>query len=92
MPQIELFDIDNPCIGVCQTAKNGYCIGCLRSRTERQNWYQLADNEKHRVLTLLAKRRKKILLLQAKAAKQGRQMDLDLMMELYTPDMFGELP
>ena len=30
--QIELFDIDNPCIGVCTSNKKGYCFGCLRSR------------------------------------------------------------
>ncbi|WQE04871.1 DUF1289 domain-containing protein [Moraxella canis] len=60
MLQAELFRIDNPCIGVCQMNKKGYCIGCLRKRSERQNWYRLSDSDKHKILVLLAKRRQRL--------------------------------
>ncbi|OOR93152.1 Fe-S protein [Moraxella caviae] len=60
MSQFELFDIDNPCIGVCQTNKKGYCIGCLRKRDERQRWHSLSDNEKHKILTLIARRKRRL--------------------------------
>lgn len=60
MPQVELFAIDNPCISICQMNKKGYCIGCLRNRSERQRWHAMSDDEKHRVLVLLARRRRQI--------------------------------
>lgn len=60
MSQAELFSIDNPCVGVCQMNKKGYCIGCLRKRSERQNWYRLSDSDKHKILVLLAKRHQRL--------------------------------
>lgn len=75
MPQIELFAIENPCVGVCQTAKNGYCLGCLRNREERQTWYQMSDDEKHRVIKLLARRRAKVNKL---AHERNAQLVLQL--------------
>nr|WP_241878722.1 DUF1289 domain-containing protein [Psychrobacter sp. PraFG1]UNK05293.1 DUF1289 domain-containing protein [Psychrobacter sp. PraFG1] len=56
--QIELFAIENPCIGVCQSNKKGYCFGCLRSRTERQLWLQMTDEQKREVLRLIIGRKK----------------------------------
>lgn len=87
MLQFELFEIPNPCIGVCETAKNGYCIGCLRSRTERQTWYNMHDSEKHRVMILLAKRHKKLKLIQA---QKGEQLGLELEILMSTPDLFDQ--
>jgi len=43
--QIEMFEIDNPCIGVCQSNKKGYCFGCLRSREERQLWLRMTNDQ-----------------------------------------------
>lgn len=60
MSQFELFDIDSPCIGVCTMNKQGYCIGCLRNRAERQTWHQMSDDEKRKVLTLITRRAKRI--------------------------------
>lgn len=90
MPQIELFDIPNPCIGVCQTAKNGLCIGCLRNRNERQTWYQMDDDAKHHTLKLLAKRKAKLQKLQYEHLKQQSQLSLQLFLAV-TPDLFDEL-
>ncbi len=69
MQQIELFPVPNPCVGVCQSNAKGYCLGCLRSRTERQKWNELAPAEKMRVLDLCKLRRAKLdeMVRQAKA-------------------------
>ncbi|MCC5450555.1 DUF1289 domain-containing protein [Rheinheimera sp. UJ51] len=60
MDQLELFDIPNPCIGVCQSNNRGYCLGCLRSREERFNWPQKPANERSQILRLLAQRRARL--------------------------------
>ena len=57
MDQLELFDLPNPCIGVCQSNNRGYCVGCLRSRDERFNWHQKPAAERARILKLLEQRR-----------------------------------
>ncbi len=57
MDQLELFDLPNPCIGVCQSNNRGYCVGCLRSRDERFNWHQKPVAERARILKLLEQRR-----------------------------------
>ena len=59
MDQLELFELPNPCIGVCESDNRGYCKGCLRSRDERFNWPQKPVAEKARILKLLAQRRKR---------------------------------
>lgn len=58
--QLELFDIKNPCIGVCQSNNEGYCFGCLRSRTERQLWYKMSPEQRREVLRLLVGRQQRI--------------------------------
>lgn len=70
--QFELFDIDNPCIGVCQSNQKGYCVGCLRSREERALWFRMSADEKRVVLRLLYLRGKKL-----KKAKPDDQFALD---------------
>ncbi|MAA70762.1 MAG: DUF1289 domain-containing protein [Bermanella sp.] len=72
MQQVELFPVPNPCVGVCQSNAKGYCMGCLRSRVERQKWNDLMPAEKMRVLDLCALRKKKIAaIMQAQKDKQG---------------------
>lgn len=60
MQQVELFPVPNPCIGVCQSNAKGYCMGCLRSRVERQKWNDLMPAEKMRILDLCELRKEKI--------------------------------
>jgi predicted Fe-S protein YdhL (DUF1289 family) len=60
MQQVELFPVPNPCVGVCQSNAKGYCMGCLRSRVERQKWNDLMPAEKMRVLDLCILRKEKI--------------------------------
>ncbi|GAC13181.1 DUF1289 domain-containing protein [Aliiglaciecola lipolytica] len=59
MDQLEFFDIPSPCIGVCQSGKNGYCSGCFRSREERLYWHQTSAYAK-RVIIKACQRRKAI--------------------------------
>jgi len=55
--QGELFDIPNPCQGVCISNSRGYCKGCFRSRQERFHWHHLSSFQKQQVINLCEKRR-----------------------------------
>jgi hypothetical protein len=68
--QIELFAVENPCIGVCQSNKKGYCFGCLRNRTERQLWLKMTNEQKREVLRLIVGRRKKIEQMRKRKQEQ----------------------
>ena len=59
--QGELFDIPNPCIGICTVNNKGYCKGCLRNRKECQHWYEFSPFQKQLIINLCDKRRQKIL-------------------------------
>ena len=50
MAQLELFNVESPCIGVCQVNQRGYCVGCARSRQERFAWQTYSDAEKREVI------------------------------------------
>lgn len=74
--QIELFAIDNPCIGRCESNKKGYCFGCLRNRTERQLWQKMTNTQKREVLRLIQGRKQRIekrLLENSRQQKQFQQ-------------------
>lgn len=58
MRQLEFFDIPSPCIGVCQSGPRGYCLGCYRSREERQHWHSIDDGTK-RIIIKACNRRKR---------------------------------
>lgn len=72
--QIELFDIDNPCIGVCKSNKKGFCFGCLRSRTERQLWLSMSMEQRREVLRLIIGRKQR---LEQMRLLKGQQLDFD---------------
>jgi predicted Fe-S protein YdhL (DUF1289 family) len=72
MQQVELFPVPNPCVGVCQSNAKGYCMGCLRSRVERQKWNDLMPAEKMRILDLCALRKEKIAaIIKAQQSSKG---------------------
>jgi len=58
MQQLEFFNIPSPCVGVCQSGPRGYCLGCFRSREERQHWNDIDDGTK-RIIVKACNRRKK---------------------------------
>lgn len=54
--QLEFFEIQSPCRGVCQTNEQGYCRGCYRSREERFDWLKFTDPQKRNILRLCRQR------------------------------------
>ncbi|GLX79539.1 DUF1289 domain-containing protein [Thalassotalea insulae] len=57
--QLEFFDVPSPCIGVCQSDEKGHCKGCFRTRDERQNWINLASDDKQKVIKRCLQRKKR---------------------------------
>lgn len=57
--QLEFFDVPSPCIGICQSNDKGQCLGCFRTRDERQNWIKLTSDDKQKVIKRCAQRKKR---------------------------------
>jgi len=57
--QLEFFEIPSPCVGVCQSDEKGYCLGCMRSRDERQKWQAFDSDKKQKVIKLCLQRQKR---------------------------------
>ncbi|WP_440875637.1 DUF1289 domain-containing protein [Thalassotalea sp. PLHSN55] len=57
--QLEFFDVPSPCIGVCQSDDKGYCMGCFRTRDERQTWINLDSDNKQKVIKRCLARKKR---------------------------------
>ena len=57
--QLDFFDIPSPCVGICQSDEKGYCLGCMRSRDERQNWQTFDNDKKQKVIKLCIQRQKR---------------------------------
>jgi predicted Fe-S protein YdhL (DUF1289 family) len=57
--QLEFFDVPSPCVGVCQSDEKGNCLGCYRSREERQNWINLKSDDKQKVAKRCQQRKKR---------------------------------
>ena len=72
--QFELFEIANPCIGVCRSNKKGYCFGCLRSRPERQLWHKMTTEQRREVLRLISGRK---LRIEQMRERKGEQLGFD---------------
>ena len=58
--QIEFFEIKNPCLGICENGPRGYCLGCFRSRDERQYWGQLEPDVKFQIIKACAQRKRRV--------------------------------
>lgn len=83
--QFELFEIANPCIGVCQSNKKGYCFGCLRSRTERQLWHDMTTEQRREVLRLVNGRRQRIAQMRQ---RKNEQLGFDFNEAAETGELF----
>ena len=83
--QIELFEIANPCIGVCQSNKKGYCFGCLRNRTERQLWHEMTTEQRREVLRLISGRKLRIEQIRQ---RKGEQLGFDFEPVVETGELF----
>lgn len=51
----------NPCLGICATDTDDYCIGCFRTWDERERWYNETDSWRELVLAELKKREEDLL-------------------------------
>ena len=83
--QFELFEIANPCIGLCQSNKKGYCFGCLRSRPERQRWHDMTTEQQRDVLRLIAGRK---LRIEQMRDRKDEQLGLDFEEVVETGELF----
>ena len=57
--QLEFFDVPSPCIGICQTDDKGYCLGCMRTREERQAWLSLSCADRQKVIKRCRQRKRR---------------------------------
>ena len=57
--QLEFFDVPSPCIGICQSNDKGQCLGCFRTRVERQTWINIDSDEKQKVVKRCIQRKKR---------------------------------
>ncbi|MBE0482743.1 MAG: DUF1289 domain-containing protein [Bacterioplanes sp.] len=90
LDQGELFDIPNPCRGVCEVNNRGYCKGCLRSRNERFHWQEFTPFQKQLVVNACARRRLKILQA-ANRAELTQTITETPDIALQQPDLFNPI-
>lgn len=83
--QLEFFDIPSPCIGTCESDNKGHCLGCMRSRDERQNWKEFSNNEKQKVIKRCIQRKKRKQNKKLKAAQLIAQPTANKVIEI-TPE------
>ncbi|WP_350562095.1 DUF1289 domain-containing protein [Psychrobacter sp. CAL346-MNA-CIBAN-0220] len=83
--QFELFDIANPCVGICKSNKKGYCFGCLRSRPERQLWHRMTTEQRRDVLRLIVGRKQRIEHMRQ---YRGEQLGFEFDIAAGTNDLF----
>ena len=57
--QLEFFDVPSPCVGICQSDDKGQCLGCFRTRDERQTWITLNYDDKQKVIKRCQQRKKR---------------------------------
>ncbi len=57
--QLEFFEVPSPCVGICQSDDKGLCLGCMRSRKERQDWKTLNNDDKQKVIKRCMQRKKR---------------------------------
>lgn len=62
--QLDFFDVPSPCVGICQSDEKGYCLGCMRTRDERQSWGRYDNDDKQKVIKRCIQRRKRKLAKQ----------------------------
>ncbi len=57
--QLEFFEVPSPCVGVCQSNEKGLCLGCMRTRDERQDWINLDNDNKQKVIKRCIQRKRR---------------------------------
>ncbi|OZG70116.1 DUF1289 domain-containing protein [Hahella sp. CCB-MM4] len=54
--------VKSPCVNICALDEEDICVGCHRSAAEIAAWSGLSDEDKRRVLILVAQREEKYLV------------------------------
>lgn len=85
--QLEFFDVPSPCIGLCQSNDKGQCIGCFRTRTERQTWINLNTDDKQKVIKRCQQRKKR----KDKGVKK-QELEAEPNVELIQPSLLDQPP
>ena len=80
--QLEFFDVPSPCIGLCQSNDKGQCIGCFRTRIERQTWINLNSDDKQKVIKRCQQRKKR----KDKTVKK-KEIEQEFNLELRQPSL-----
>ena len=70
--QGEMFEIANPCRGICEVNNKGYCKGCLRKREERFHWNEFTPFQKQLIVNLCGRRRAKAIAAKQQAEWQAK--------------------
>lgn len=89
MIQLELLDVESPCVGVCQANNRGYCVGCLRSRDERLYWIQYTTEQKSLVLELCKQRKKRVIAKKRKQQAEQETKTQNALRNDLNDDLFG---
>jgi predicted Fe-S protein YdhL (DUF1289 family) len=50
-------EVKNPCINICRTGSDGFCLGCKRSLEEIGDWSNYSNEQKSAVLEKISQRR-----------------------------------
>jgi len=57
--QLDFFDVPSPCVNICESNAKGYCLGCMRTRDERQDWNNFDNDNKQKVIKRCIQRKKR---------------------------------
>ena len=53
--------VKSPCIDVCVfDGKSGFCVGCLRTAPEAQEWKKMTDHRRHLIINDRVRREQKL--------------------------------
>ena len=53
--------VKSPCIDVCAfDGKSGFCVGCLRTVPEAQDWKKMTDHRRHQIINDRTRREQKL--------------------------------
>ena len=53
--------VKSPCIDVCVfDGKSGFCVGCLRTASEAQEWKKMTDHRRHQIINDRVRREQKL--------------------------------
>ncbi|TPH18528.1 DUF1289 domain-containing protein [Litorilituus lipolyticus] len=83
--QLDFFDIPSPCVGICQSDEKGYCLGCMRTRDERQGWGSFDNDDKQKVIKRCIQRRKRKLGQGKSKTVEQQSNEIDLQPSLLDP-------